>query len=413
MQRLLIFTDAKRSTQKFAWEWLCLFLLAQALLGCGARQEGAAPAIVSPPIRVPTSIVSPTLDGTEKELFERGERALLAQRWREAADIFETLVRLPPEDALAPIVLFDLASSYEGLEMREPARDRFREMAQRFPRDKLARPAMLRSLALDVYLEQWKELGDASEVLLARDDLDPVDRMTALGARGLSRIELGEDVRAMIDVQNGLDLVEEHRYGMTGRLPIAASQLKFALGEIRRVRSEKIQFVAPLPNGELPSAASVSPDFLSKMEARCQGLLDAQVAYGDAMRSVDAHWIAMSGYRVGEMYEKLHHDLMVIPPTLLTKTDKQRSIFYAIMHLRYRVLLEKGLEMTKRTLILGEKQLDSSAWVHRAEDMKRQIERALEEEKAVFATFPFTEAEVQGALDIMKKKAEKQQSKGK
>ncbi|WP_394843242.1 hypothetical protein LZC95_40100 [Pendulispora brunnea] len=367
-----------------------------------------APTQPPPPIRVPTQIVTPTLDGSEKELFERGERALLGQRWREAADIFETLVRLPPQESLAPSVLFDLASAYEGLEDRERARDRFREAAQRFPRDKVARPAWLRVLSLDVYLEQWKDLGDAAEALLAREDLDPVDRMTGLGARGLARIEAGDDVRAMIDVQNGLDLVEEHRYGMTGRLPVAASQLRFALGEIRRTRSERIQFVKPSANGELPTAAAVSPDFLPKMEARCQGLLDAQAAYGDAMRSVDAHWIAMSGYRVGEMYKRLHRDLMSIPPTLLTKTDKQKSIFYAIMHLRYRVLLEKGLDMTKRTLILGEQQLDSSAWVRRAEEMKRDIEQALEEEKAIFATFPFTEQEVQGALDILKKKAEKQ-----
>ena len=392
-----------------------------ALSACGASQQTAAPAPSR--IRVPTQIVTPTLDGSEKELFERGERALLGQRWREAADIFEALVRVPPEEARVPIVLFDLAASYEGLEERERARDRFRDIVQRYPHDKLARPALLRILALDVYLEQWKELGATAEIFIARDDLDPVDRMTALGARGLARIELvagadpsghdaaspfADEARAMIDVQNGLDLVEENRYGMTGRLPTAVSQLKFALGEIRRVRSEKIQFAAPLPSGDLPAAAAVSPDFLPKMEARCQGLLDAQAAYADAMRSVDAHWIAMSGYRVGEMYKKLHHDLMVIPPTLLTKTDKQKAIFYAIMHLRYRVLLEKGLEMTKRTLVIGERQLDSSAWVHRAEEMKRDIERAIEEEKAVFATFPFTEEEVQGALDIMKKKAEKQ-----
>ncbi|WP_394826362.1 tol-pal system YbgF family protein [Pendulispora albinea] len=392
-----------------------LFLTLLASFGCSAHAPTPAKEAVSPPlrVRVPTQVVTPTLDGSEKELFERGERALLGQRWREAADIFETLIRLPPEDALHPAVLFDLGSAYEGLEVRDRARDSFSELARRFPRDKLARPALLRGLALSVYLEEWKALGDGAEVLLARDDLDPVDRMTGLGARGLARIEQGDDARAMIDVQNGLDLVEEHRYGMTGRLPTAASQLKFALGEIRRVRSERVQFVNPLPSGELPSAAAVSPDFLSKMEARCQGLLDAQAAYGDAMRSIDAHWIAMSGYRVGEMYRRLHHDLMLIPPTLLTKTDKQKSIFYAIMHLRYRVLLEKGLEMTKRTLVIGEKQLDSSAWVRRAEEMKRQIEQALEEEKAVFAGFPFTEAEVQGALDIMKKKAEKQRASGK
>jgi hypothetical protein len=107
------------------------------------------------------------------------------------------------------------------------------------------------------------------------------------------------------------------------------------------------------------------------------------------------------------MYRKLHHDLMIIPPTLLAKSDKQKQIFFAIMHVRYRVLLEKGLEMMKRTLELGEKQLDSSAWVRRAVAARVDIELAIEEERAVLKTFPFTEEEIQGALDILKAKAEK------
>ena len=191
---------------------------------------------------------------------------------------------------------------------------------------------------------------------------------------------------------------EEHHYGGSRRAT------PFALGEIRRVRSEKIRFVEPLVNGELPEKAPVSPDFLPKMEARCQGLLDAQAAYADAMRATDPHWIAMSGYRVGEMYQKLHQDLMSIPPTLLAKTGKQKQIFFAIMHVRYRVLLEKGLEMTKRTIALGENRLDSSAWIRRAEEMKRGIERAIEEEKTALQAFPFTEQEIEGALEILKQK---------
>ena len=63
----------------------------------------------------------------------------------------------------------------------------------------------------------------------------------------------------------------------------------------------------------------------------------------------------MSGYRVGEMYRTLHHDLMMIPPNDKAKTEHDKQLFYGIMHVRYRVLLEKGNEMMKRTLALGEK----------------------------------------------------------
>ena len=63
----------------------------------------------------------------------------------------------------------------------------------------------------------------------------------------------------------------------------------------------------------------------------------------------------MSGYRVGEMYRTLHQHLMMIPPTDKAKTESDKQLFYGIMHVRYRVLLEKGIEMMKRTLALGER----------------------------------------------------------
>ena len=75
------------------------------------------------------------------------------------------------------------------------------------------------------------------------------------------------------------------------------------------------------------------------------------------------------------------------------------------MHVRYRVLLEKGMEMMKRTLALGEKTGVGSAWMKRAEVLKVEMDKALEDEKAVIAKFPFTEEELQKALEIMKKKA--------
>jgi hypothetical protein len=141
--------------------------------------------------------------------------------------------------------------------------------------------------------------------------------------------------------------------------------------------------------------------------------MDAQHAYGEAMRSTDAHWIAMSGFRVGEMYRKLHHDLMVIPPTLLAKSDKQKEIFFAIMHMRYRVLLEKADDMMDRTLSVSAAGLDDSAWILRAKDLKRDIDLALDEERATIKSFPFSEDEIKKAIEILRKKAEDQQAKKK
>ena len=377
-----------------------LFATVLAVTGCG----GAASQVTTPPpkhVDVQNQILGGRAEGTAKELREKGERAVLAQNWQEAIDAFEALLAGDPASRNDPQVVYDLALAYEGIGDRIKARERYREVSHRFADDALARNARAREVSLDAYLEDWTALGDVGAQILARKNLEPAERMLGLGARALSRVEAGDDATAFHDVNAGLDLVEEYRYGATGQLPVAAAMLKFALGEVRRVRSEKISLQPP------------GPDFVEKLEMRCQGLLDAQSAYADAIRSVDLHWAAMSGFRVGEMYRTLHAHLMMIPPPEKAKTEHDKQLFYGIMHVRYRVLLEKGVEMMKRTLALGER-VDSeagtpggfaSAWMKRAEAAKADMEKALEDEKAQIATFPFTEEELEKALQIMKKKA--------
>ncbi|HVJ88794.1 MAG TPA: tetratricopeptide repeat protein, partial [Labilithrix sp.] len=308
-------------------------LVGVACVACGGASSDAGKAVQVPHrIDAANQIIGTRVEGTPKELRERGARALLAQNWQEAVDAFEALLAGDPKASDDPAVIYDLALAYEGLGEREKARARYREVVRRFPEDSNARSAVAREASLDAYLEDWNALGEVGEQILARKDLEAADKMLGLGARGLSRIFAGDETGAARDVNDGLDLVEETRFGATGQLPVAAAMLKFAQGEIRRVRSEKISLNPP------------PPDFVQKLEMRCQLLLDAQSSFADAIRSVDLHWAAMSGVRVGEMYRNLHEHLMMIPPTEKAKSESDKQLFYGIMHVRYRALLEKGIE---------------------------------------------------------------------
>jgi tetratricopeptide (TPR) repeat protein len=384
-------------------------LICSAALLAGCASSAPPPKLVAPPTResLPTQIIAPHAEGNSRELFARAEAALSARKLTEAIDNFTALLSAnePSAADLFPTAMFDLGVAYEGNAARQEARDDYARLLATYPENALAKQALLRILDLDAFLEDWDGLGKTAQIMLDRGDTDDIDRMSALGARGLSEIEMGSDVQAGRDVEAGLEISERLNIGAGGRLPASVSQLRFALGEIRRVRSERIHFVPE----DVPDAMSVPADFLAKMNARCEGLMDAQHAYGEAMRSVDAHWIAMSGFRVGEMYRKLHHDLMVIPPTLLAKSDKQKQIFFAIMHVRYRVLLEKGADMMDRTISVADAGLDSSDWITRARALKADIELALDEEKTVIKSFPFTEDEIKKAIEILRQKAEKQQ----
>jgi len=359
---------------------------------CAPRPPVAPTSPPPAPTTLQPQIFSPRAEGTPRELFANGEKALLGQRWREAADAFEALLGGEPQGPDTAPALLDLGLAYEGLNLREKARDRYHELAARFPNDVNARTALTNACAIHAYLEEWPALAETGAALLGRSDLDDVDRMTGLGARGLGEVELGKIDAASKDIEDGLDIVERDHYGALNRLPVPAAQLRFALGELRRARSEQISLTPP------------GDDFLAKMDARCSLLLSAQNAYADAIRSVDPHWAAMSGYRVGDMYRRLHHDLMEIPPVAKAKTERDKQLHFGMMHVRYRVLLEKGVEMMRRTLALADKTADTSAWVRRTEEAKGEMERAIEDEKAQIASLPFSEEELRKALDILETK---------
>jgi hypothetical protein len=372
-----------------------VLLVALASLAAGCAAAPAAPAVAPAPplqISVAPAIVTPSEVATEQELAARGERALMEQRWSDAIDAYRTLVAADVTPERASEYLFDLGLALEGAQSRTDARDTFLELARRFPAGPKARSALVRAASLDAYMEDWKALSGIGDTLLARGDLEDIDRIVALGSRGLARVEMGDDTGASKDIFDGLELSDQLHYGARDVLPVAVAQLRFALGEMRRTRSERIAF-EPLPL-----------DFVEKLEERCGGLLEAQEAYAMAVRSIDPHWAAMSGYRVGEMYRKLHRDLMEIPPPATSKTEQQKQMFFAFMHIRYRILLEKGLRELDQTIALGERTSDSSAWIQRARDAKAEMDVALADEKAQIAKMPFTEAEVNAALDLLQKK---------
>src|SRR5207245_6890058 len=136
-----------------------------------------------------------------------------------------------------------------------------------------------------------------------------------LAARALARITVADDAQAEYFVSKARDIIERENLDAAGRIPQELAPVYFALGEVRRLRAERIHF-SPMP-----------PNFGAALEQRCQLLLDAQGAYSDSMRAYDAHWSAIAGYRVGELYQKLHQELMQVPPLKAADTERRRQLF--------------------------------------------------------------------------------------
>ncbi|MEJ7729740.1 MAG: tetratricopeptide repeat protein [Polyangiaceae bacterium] len=362
--------------------------------GCSATPQPEAPSGgASRPggvVQVAPITVSPYTDAELEKQFEQGRSLLFADRYRDAAEVFDRLVRLAPNGAVAPPSLYNAGLAYEQLGERATAVDRYREQVRRFPELATTRAALLRVTRLLAYLERWPEVVATADQLLPRSDLSVLELVEAHGMRALGLVEQDKLDDAQKAVLTARDLVEKHRLGEAGKPPLELAPVAFALGEVRKKTSEKIVF-SPMP-----------ASFGDAFEQRAQGLLDAQNAFMDAMRSMDAHWSAMAGYRVGQQYQQLHRDVMRAAVPQGSSTARQKQLFEGAMRLRYRVLLEKGLKMMEATVRLGDRTGEKSDWVGRATEAKRDLELALEAEKAALAKLPFTEAELQAGLDALK-----------
>ena len=368
-------------------------LLLVGSLGCAAKPVAVAPP-AHPVVYATPTVITPHEDESPTAAFQRARGLLLEGRAAEAAPIFD---RLAAADSAGEMCAAGAVQRGDRLGARPViAPKRWRDFATSWtttPRVTPANGAAFARRAFRLTSSSGAPLSAMADVLLARADLTDVERLEAYGDKSLAIVEAGDADAAERFVIRGRDIIDALRLGEGGKLPLEVAQIHFALGEIRKLRSEAIVFV-PVP-----------ANFAEVLERRCQGLLDAQSAYSDAMRSYDAHWAAMSGYRIGQLYQRLHEDVIHVPAPQSATTPEKKQLFEGAMRLRYRILLQKGLTMMEHTLMLGERTGEASPWIDRARDAKRDLEKGLAEQKSALAKLPYSEKELQKALDDLAKKA--------
>jgi tetratricopeptide (TPR) repeat protein len=365
-------------------------LLVQLSAGCGARSTAGAEAPGRgdpPPITVPRIVVTPTSTTTLAELFARAEAAERSGDALGAAKLYDRVSALEPSSELAAESAFRAAEVHDQAGHHQAALERYQRVADRHPDHPRARTALARVVRLLTYLEQWNAAGRYADRMLERPaELTQFELIVAYGSKALSLVHAGDDVRASSFVERGRDVVERNRLDLAGKLPRDVAPLYFALGEIRRVRSERVRL-------------NVAPEmFLAVLEQRCQLILDAQSAYSDTWRAYDAHWSTLSGYRLGEMYAKLHEELMTVAPPSSADTEPRRQLFEGAMRLRYSVLLEKARGMLEHTVAMAEREGERSAWVAESRRALADIRRAEEAEALALSKLPYSRADLEEVL---------------
>jgi len=370
-----------------------IFAVLILLSACASPQKNS---VTTPPasgaLVTTPQIVSASETGTPAELFDRAKAYFLEGKFKEAGELFDLVWRGDPRGVLVPPALLHAGLSYEQMGGFAKALERYTTLLSSSPPAVLAKPAQLHKGRVLIALESWEALVQNGDELLARTDLTVLETVEARGEKAIGLLNRSELDKAQRVVDAARDTLEKFHIGESGYLPIEATHVYFALGEIRRLRSELIRFDPPPAN------------FGETFERRAQGLLDAQSAYTDAMRTSSPAWATMAGYRVGTLYQKLHADVMVAKAPAVAKSEQDKQLFEGAMRLRYRVLLKKGLKMMDSTVNMNEKVGDQGIWSSRARTAKQELERCLEAENLALAKLPVSEAELQKTLDRLQAK---------
>lgn len=405
----VVTTASRRSLTATA---LLLVAMGTVLAGCAqnARPPSSAETVrATEPEQVDSLVVTPEEALSIDELLTRADRYLETGELEQALADYERLLHvgsLREDDAPDATrqrwfmrALFGAGTALDWMGDRQGALERYLEVERRFSDTREGRTAGVRAVRLLVHLDRVEEGAKLARRLLDTESerstfhspqLDPLERVALLGALALERIEQNDDVEAQKLVSRGQQIVEQHGFDRADRISRDLALLYFALGEVRRLRAERIQFEPPLS------------DFPERLERRCQLLLDAQSAYSNAMRAYDAHWSARAGYRVGELYQKLHEAVMKIPPPDTAQSDERRALFEGAMRLRYSVLLRKASAMLAHTLAMVERTGYTAQWVDKLRAARHSVERALEAEEAALQRLPYTRDELEAALDHLR-----------
>jgi tetratricopeptide (TPR) repeat protein len=369
------------------------FTLAASLLLLGACTL-ATPSVRSASVDVVPRIihVEPVLVRADvtphvEDLLAAAHRSWARRQLPHALELFDRARQSAPQLPVAPWAAYWAACVAEDAEQWRDAAKRYAELLDAFPDEPLARPAAVGAVRLFTFIEEWVLAEQLARRLLDQDArLTAQERVGLHGTVALAALQSDRLPDAQRHVALGRRIAEQYKLNEAETWSRDLAQLYFAQGEVRRLNAEALTFVPPPGN------------FAERFEERAQAVLDAQSTYLDVMRARDAHWTSRAGLRIGELYQRLHNEVMQTPVPAAVEAGKV-DLFRGAMRLRFVVLLEKGLKVLDRTWEMAQRTGERSSWVDLVQQRRTEMARALELEQAALDALPVSRADLKGVLD--------------
>ncbi|MEC9466207.1 MAG: tetratricopeptide repeat protein [Myxococcota bacterium] len=222
-------------------------------------------------------------------------------------------------------------------------------------------------------LRRWRESLAAFQMLSGQDWLDELDRMEALVGQGIAHQALGE-----------ADLAEG---SFTGVLGLYRRLLRQGYIEDEGMAAEAAFRLAEISARQYHAVVLEYPVELlrARLEAKCGKLIEAQNRYLRAIRLGDVHTVAISGFRLGSLYQNLY-DVIVGLSEPDDLTVEQKLLYQEEVRRKVIVLLKKAIRIFEKSLLVGRRLRSSGHWLDKLEQSLESLNKLyLEEEERLEA----------------------------
>ena len=325
----------------------------------------------------------------EAQLFDCGTRAFTASDPPRAARCFDRLVGLFPDSQNWVSALYNAALAQEKMQAWPAALERWERYLARFAKGTPAAADEVDASFHAAFCEHEQGLLDAAgarlHALSEREGLLQSRRGEAMAqeavcrieAAGLARSARSQDPTKLAGRGEGERLLRAalalyEKAGPDGEAdPGLLAQAEFWIGEVYRSYFQEVA---------LDPASMAEKGLAEALETKAQFLLSAQGHYLRAIRKGDGEWATASGFRIGELYEELHRQMVAarVPADL---TAEQARVYREELKQKVRVLLDKAMKVYEQTLATAQRVNARSAYVEKTSEALGRMRTLLLEER--------------------------------
>jgi TolA-binding protein len=303
------------------------------------------------------------------ELFDAGGAALSDKRYDDAIAAYDRLLKEFADSRYTRAALYNVGLAYQGKKDWPGAVARFKVLSDHYGETADAKDAQFQLGATYAEMENWPTSAEVFALILQRKDLNPDDKIEALGRRGFAQFKLRDLDTAERTFKSAVAYFEQIALQERLQTDFYLGLCKYHLGEIPHERFR----AAPL---RLPEK-----QMRIDMDEKARLLLFAQRMYTEAIKMGNPQWASASGYQVASLYEEFYDAFMhaPVPPELLgAGNDEKREIYFEELRKNVRILLEKSLRWNEQNLLMMERLGVQNEWRDKTKLAYAKVQRLLD-----------------------------------